>query len=524
MNSGAGTHRLSTPTRASRVTFFEDRAEVERRAVVNLPQGPTWLTLTGVSLAVDDSTVVARVVAGNATSLGTRVLRQTRLHEEATAAELAVMEAALREARRTRMQAEAAWQRVQSHAGRVDQLMTGILKAAACVPGGENNLAGWAQGYEQTGSAATQAVDDLAEAKVAVVLAARRERQAEGRLAQGRQSHPRYEAAVELQLEASTAQEVTVEIVYRVPCALWRPEHTFRLRKREAGGHELQVRTHATAWQNTGEEWDGIPCRFSTARPARSATPPLLTDDVVQTRKKSDAERKAVVVEARDQTVQAARLDRGIRAVEEMPGVEDGGEPQWFAPSALATIPSDGHPLRVEIGTVVLPCEVDRVSYPELGEAVHLRATATWSAPYPLLAGPAWIARETELAGRTKTKFVARGEPFEIGLGPEDALRVRRMPQEKRDTTPVIGTQKIYREVKVYISNFGAETKRLKVIERFPVSELEAVTVALVSSNGAHVNARDGFASYDMTVEGNATKSLTFSYRIEAGASVVLPF
>src|SRR5262249_54967788 len=151
------------------------------------------------------------------------------------------------------------------------------------------------------------------------------------------------------------------------------------------------------------ETWKDIPCRFSTARPARSAAAPLLRDDVLSTRKKTDMERKQVVVEAREQTIATAGVARGTRDVEEMPGVDDGGEAQWLTGRMNATIESDGRPVRVEVSQRTLSCTVARVCYPELGGATHLRATATMPGPTPLLAGPVTIGRETEIVGRSTT-------------------------------------------------------------------------------------------------------------------------
>src|SRR5207237_8502346 len=51
----------------------------------------------------------------------------------------------------------------------------------------------------------------------------------------------------------------------------------------------------------------------------------------------------------------------------------------------------------------------------------------------------------------TLFRSIAAGEPFELGFGVDDGLRVRRHTEDKRDTTPVIGTQKLLRTVRLYI-------------------------------------------------------------------------
>ena len=119
--------------------------------------------------------------------------------------------------------------------------------------------------------------------------------------------------------------------------------------------------------------------------------------------------------------------------------------------------------------------------------------------------------------------FVGLSEQFEMGFGVDDGPRVRRPVEEKRDSTPVIGTQKVARTVRVFLSSLSDEPKRLTVIERFPVSEVEEVKVWVGAQEGATLDARDGFAPWAITLEAGSTRTLTLTYRIEAAAKVVLP-
>lgn len=511
-------------TAVEMVTFFEDRAEVQRSARVRVPSGACSVTLEGLALIVDDTTLLARVRRGNGRVLSTTMIRRVRQVPAESQERIAQLEREAMDARRVRVAAESALARIVSHERRMLSLMEGVVQAVARVPRGDGKISTWKGAYEALDRVTMETIDEAAEARVALDKAKLAESRAEAQLSLARSTQPRYEAAAEVHIDSVAEQDLELELTYRVPCALWRPEHVFRaVRRPDGSGFDLHAKTWATVWQATGEAWSNVKCRFSTARPARMASPPLLAEDLVRTRRKSDAERRQVVVETREQAVEVTGLARGARVVEEMPGVDDGGEAQWFEASAPTTIPSDGHPLRVEIGSVVLACEMDWVSYPERSEAVHVRATATLASEAPLLAGPAWVGRENELAGRSKIKFVARGEPFEVGLGPDDGLRVRRTKEEKRDTTMLTGAQRVIREVQVHVTNLGESERRLKVIERFPVSETDAVSVALLAAEGAKIDARDGRATFDVELPGNATKVVTLSYRIEAASHVVLP-
>ena len=525
------------PSRAIAVTFFEDRAEVVRSATVKVGRGSSWIALSGVSPFVDERTVSARVAKGGGAVNAARV--RWRVHHEAALGreEIDRLRAEEQAARRALEDAARARARGDRKVDQINALYTRWSAEAAKVAAGvraEDRARAWRDAW----SALTVAVEEAHRSITASTEDRERAEEilsrAQLRLREGSVATPRHEAAIEVDVEGpDDGAEVTVEVTYRVPCALWRPEHLLRLVAKQErgerdkaaseGADEIEIVTWAAVWHAAGETWEGVRARFSTARPARDAAPPLVRDDVLYLRRKTAEERTRVLVEAREQTQQAAGLDRGTRSVDEMPGVDDGGEPLVLESVEPLTIASDGRPLRVEVTRRTLAAEVDRVLYPELGGAAHLRATATLSG-LPLLAGPVRVARGTGLVGRSKVGFVGSGEPFEIGFGPDDGVRARRHVEEQRDTTAIIGTQKIKRRVDVFLSNLSGEARALKVTERVPVSEIADVEITITEAGDFGARDADGFVSAKVSLAAQETRRLSFAYEIRAGSNVVLPF
>lgn len=514
---------IDSDTEVGSVTFFEDRAEVTRLARVTVPAGRSRIHARGITLLVDDRSLVCKT-ADNAEIVFSRVRRTVEDIAQASAADIAKLEDEQLEA-----------------AERVARAERAIIAAKADGDRTATLLALWAQNVSSVPSRAGDATEELDRAYTAIDVertkqielnaaqqqerraAKEGQRWADARAELAREKKPRYEAFAEIEVTAKEAGAITIELVYRTPCAVWRPEHLARLKRNDDGSAgEITITTYATVWQMTGEDWKDVRCRFSTARPAREASAPLLKEDVLTTRKKSSDERSRVVVEARDQAIVTAGA-RGTKDIEEMPGVDDGGETQWLTGRALATIASDGHPVRVEVGDRTIACSVARVCFPELGIATHLRANGTLPGPGPLLAGPVTIGREQEIVGKSKTEFVGAGEPFELGFGVDDGLRVRRKVIEKRTTTAITGTQHIEREVWLYVSNLSNGPKKLAITERVPVSEIEDLSVEVQPEKGMKFDSRDGFATFDVEIAPHATKELTLAYKLEAKSNVVLP-
>lgn len=515
---------------ARSVTFFEDRAEVVRTARVRVSRGRSEPWIAGLSLFVDDTSLRVRVRSGAAQVLSASVVRRSRMERALSDPALEQLVATRDEARREALRRQRAIERIHGDADRMRATMAHVYTALAKVPAGVASdavAAQWRDSYSAIVAQHEASATRLLSERAALVEAQRKAEAAQRAHADGSVQRPKMVSMARVQIEAREEVELELELVYRVPCALWRPEHVARLDRVEGkseGAASVQWTTVAVLWQRTGEHWDNVDVRLSTARPARAASPPLAKEELLSWRRKTDAERQRIVVDAREQSVAVAGLDRGARSVAEMPGVDDGGDPVAYRASAPVTLPSSSRPVRVEVARCTLDATVDRVLYPEKSAAPHLRATMTWSGTTPLLAGPVRVSRGPSVVGRSRVSFVARGEPFELGFGTDDAVRVRRRVDERRDTVPVIGTQKVWRVVRVFLSHLSGESRAVRVIERVPISEIADVEVQLLGHEGWRPKASDGLIEREVTLGPRECKELQFEYELRASAKVELPF
>mgnify|MGYP006960622566 CR=1 FL=1 len=90
---------------------------------------------------------------------------------------------------------------------------------------------------------------------------------------------------------------------------------------------------------------------------------------------------------------------------------------------APARVPSDGRPHRFPAFEFEVPFTEQRLVKGELAEAVIVRTEHDNGAALPLLPGPVDLVRDSGLVGRTWLDFTAPGETFELGWGPDLALR-----------------------------------------------------------------------------------------------------
>ena len=127
------------------------------------------------------------------------------------------------------------------------------------------------------------------------------------------------------------------------------------------------------------------------------------------------------------------------------------------------------------------------------------------------------------MVGRSRVKFVASGEKFETGFGPEDGIRCKRAQREDREQAKLTGSQTIERKVTLRLSNLGDSARELEVIERIPVSEIEGLEVKLTDGKDWQLD-KDGYLRRTVKLEPRGQLTLEYEYEIKAKGNVVLPF
>jgi len=254
----------------------------------------------------------------------------------------------------------------------------------------------------------------------------------------------------------------------------------------------------ACVWQTTGEDWTDVALVFSTERASLGAEPPELDEEVLAVRKVGST----VSVQARQDRVHTAGLGGGAP---EVPGIDDGGETRKLRAPLPATVPSDGRPHRVTVLEFNAPATLERVCVPELVGAVILRTELQNAGHHALLAGPVDLVRDSGRVGRTSVHFVAPGERFELGWGPDPDLRVHRTEEEvEEDCGKLSSWSAAATRVDLRLSNLGPEARTVMLTERIPVSEVEKVRIQVVEDKttaGRSGPDADGFLRWEVALE-----------------------
>jgi uncharacterized protein (TIGR02231 family) len=511
---------VSAELPVKRVTLLEDRAQIERRGKVKLGPGQHRLVVRDVAPVLRDVSLRVESETPGVVVVDSWVKRSMRVRREHQPDDMRKLEEHIEELVR----------RHQAHIEdrgraerRVERLRDILGKGADEIP----EDAGWGlvnqQSWSETFGGLFARVRELREEALdhwhsETDLAEEIERLGRERQAMDRPDQ-RFTAWVEMDIKVDGDKEVDLTVEYVVPNALWRPLHAARL------GQDDKVRfsSRAAVWQNTGEDWNDVELIFSTARSSLGHEPPLLADDLLQAKKKSEQ----VVVQRREVKVQKASVgggptERALPQGVELPGVDDGGDVQNLRAAKPATVPSDGRPNIIPIFEFESEAEVQRVTMPELAEVVFKKATFKNLGTAPVLAGPVELIEETGGVGWTQTLFVAPQEAFELSFGPDDGLRVVRRSQQESDVDAVSKWTLAKTQTTLYLSNLGGEERTVHITERVPVSEIEHVRIDVLADacEPPPETDSDGFCRWKIVVPPDGRQRIRLTWREQTAPGV----
>lgn len=488
---------LRAPVAAVRV--LEDRAFVRRAGELALEPGVARLRVDGVAPVLVDKTLEVRV---HGARLAAARVRRAKIAKDEAAGEQAELRGRLEAMRRAHAERGVALEALDLELDTVRVARTLLLAELA------EDVA-FGQGARPTVTeeldAAVDREDELRCRRVELLAEHRRAERAIAELVAREEAarHPSGEHAawVELDVEANEATTVRVELAYLVPSAAWRPRHRATLR-----GGTLELETEAFVWQRTGEDWSDVALAFSTERPSLGVEPPTLEADRLSARRKPER----VEVETRQQVIATTGLGRGEVVAPEVPGVDDGGETQELVAEGRCRVPSDGRPHRTRLARVMSAAEVDRVLAAP-SPFVLVRARATYPGPRPLLAGPVELHGEHGPVGESELRFVAPSDRFELGFGPEPAVRVvreeERLPAETKTLSSWTRRTTVVRNK---LSHVGDQAVAFELVERIPVSEIADVRTEIDAEGttpGATVD-DDGFVRWLVELAPGSTRTV----------------
>jgi uncharacterized protein (TIGR02231 family) len=509
------------------VVVYEDRALVTREGEVPVAGGVETVVVGGLPPGLAETSLragLADVAAGRVISISSDVTRLAEIQDT----RLRAAEEELRGVERRIAEIDDGLQQLalrETYVGAYEKLLLGAISERT---GGDGDpaTAAW-----------SEALKFLA-AQRAAILAGRRDATARKKTLEEslavasaevdklRRPEERSVRSAEVVLEAAAAGRTRLRVSYVMGDASWKPRYDARY---DAATGELDVTYFGELRQSTGEDWTQARLVLSTARPATGASrPELQALRLASLDAPAGGKRIAHRAEAAGEVpVAGVRLDFAGEA----PAVTDGAtalllaESRENATSAVftvpgaATIPADGRSHKAPVVTFREKAQTTFETVPKLERFVYLKASSRNASPYPMLAGPVEIYRGSGFIGTSALKFVAPGRPFEVSLGIEESLKVRR--ETVTDAREDDG--RTHRQAfEIELESFAEKASEVTLIEHHPVSDVEEVRVELDRSTTppAAKSEKDGMLRWQVSLRPGETRKVRVEYTVRYPAGV----
>ncbi len=328
----------------------------------------------------------------------------------------------------------------------------------------------------------------------------------------------RSDRRVEVRLDCPAGAQARVELSYMVGGASWSPAYEARA---DEQGRAVELSTHATVQQGTGEDWKDARLVLSTAVPGENATPPELRPLQVYAEERKE-ERKVLV--RREEYQEHARTGTSTPSSGEALRASAQGLSVQLAVPEPADVPGNGSEVRLRVARTRLPASFSWRSVPKLYPVVFRVARLTNSAPFPLLPGPVDVFRHTGFIGRQSLERVAQGAPFELTFGIEEGLRAERQVVEElqRDTGLFGGKRRFRYAYRFEVANYRKGPEELEVAEHIPVSELDDVKVELDTKKttaGHGLDTTDGIVTWKLKLAPAEKRTVDLVFHVDVPSS-----
>lgn len=246
------------------------------------------------------------------------------------------------------------------------------------------------------------------------------------------------EKTVTVSLEVREGGTFNLDLFYVVPGASWRPLYDARALE---GTGEVELTYYGQVRQRTGESWEEVKLTLSTARPAIGARMPeirpwyLRPQEAVRKLRLSREEKEGIAPGmVADEKIKEGRLAQIDTAIP----VEVGTSVN-FEIRRKESIPADNRPQKTIISRETFPAEFEYIATPRLSPYAYLKAFLTNEEDYPFLAGRVNVFLGENFVGTSRLDTIASGEKFELHLGIDEGIKVKREEIKEKAGTGFLG-------------------------------------------------------------------------------------
>ncbi len=349
---------------------------------------------------------------------------------------------------------------------------------------------------------------------------------------------------VQISLENEEDTEMILELTYITYGASWYPFYDLRA---STSSKKMNISYNAMITQATGEDWNEVGLKISTAQvqisgkqPELSAwyldiySPPVERPIAMRSMMKSSSPKKKmkinkeVIMDKLDMAMDDAFAPPPDMKIKQAK-VETGATSVLFDIQGTNTIKNDNTPHKVSIAIKELPAEFTYGTVPKKSQFAYLKTKSTNDTDFPFLPGETNIFLDGSFVANSRLQLVAPNEKFTTSLGVDESIKVEYKLINKFEKDKGVFSKKanIVFEYETIITNNKKTKERVVIYDQLPVSQNDDIKVELISpkykedTDSLKIN-KQKFVEWHYELEPAEKVKIEFSYSVESPQDITV--
>lgn len=333
------------------------------------------------------------------------------------------------------------------------------------------------------------------------------------------------EKQLDLKIFSNSDTDTDISFSYMVYQASWKPIYDLRLNSEQK---KLDINYNALVTQNTGEKWENVQLKLSTAQAQLSGKEPKLNRwDIFDTLLSGSANsistkhafiRKAIAADNDSRTVDDYDELLETASVE----IETAATSVVFALNGTHTVDSNKEEHKVGITSMQLDAQLSYFSIPKVNPFSYLKAKSVNTSDFPLLKGETNVFLDNSFVAHSNIKLIAPGEEFKTSLGVDEGIHIdyKFKNRFKKDEGLFSKKTKIVFEYQIKIKNNKPLDSNITIQDQIPISQDDDIKVELLEPKLKEKDEtikilEDGILEWTLTVKSGETINLDLKFMIE---------
>jgi uncharacterized protein (TIGR02231 family) len=344
-----------------------------------------------------------------------------------------------------------------------------------------------------------------------------------------------YRTEVVVNIEAAEALKGTLRISYRVQEAAWVPFYDARLTIGDAAAKpSIELVHRAEVTQNTGERWDGVELRLSTARPnGATAAPDMVAWEIskLEIEPVASAVAPAPTVDVSEVAEADGGADQNLgrtlqlakpkmRMVQKQAIIETSGFQATYKIAGRVSVDNAGQSKKVRITSGQHEATLQALIVPRVDITAYLTASFKIAGTGPQLPGIVNLYRDGTFVGQGNLPLLSPTETADLGFGADDLIKVIRdeIDRVTGEEGFISSSNVEVRAWDVAVKNLHTMAMPVRVIDRVPFTANKDIEIteapAMTRPTTRDLDKKRGVLTWDFNLEPQADITLKTGYKI----------